>query len=697
MVDVAPGHIALLLYLVLCWNMAWAAKSSSSHSSGNSNSSSGLRTSTQKGVHTQIPTQSTASFVSASTGLAPLPTDVPVVVADPKPYKLNDSMIVRSDLNMNASDGLFYTFNTTANTPIYISLSVCSGPSIPAYNTSNSTLLNHLGRNAAEARQSTLVSMYVSDKWNVPRPGPDSGISSSMTGFAQGGWTDVQLKKGSKDGVWIGVYPPADPRGIDGTYRIQLSASTKAQMENVDNRPMLFYDDSDVHSALLTSFNYTSPAPNISLIVLPTDGEYSLSSITYFNSSFCAVFDTWNKLQDSINALQINSSETSRNTIQVVTRGDEYRRKKGNKSMSSSPEPSLNDTAGLRPPGSNARRGVADPVPMSDLLARGVNVTKRDNDDGGDDADNVPGPQVRKQFLVKTLDPGRNYTAYLVSSQNSSGILSRTLYPSVKFVTKTNRNCRLLYNVPFCPELAYSIPFNPENSIEDAMKVLGEMISANYGNFSATLGTFPCDSDEFGMYSSVTTCADCLRAYQSWLCAVAIPRCTDMIDPAESAASQDGTDLEGLPMPSNTQLHPYVVNRIGKNSSRQSYIDELLSPGDYGELLPCLSTCEMVTRSCPPLLKWKCPKWTVTAERDYGTFADAGTDGLGEDLNGGAGPEGLRYGGAPSRYVAYDAFGHVYCNAMDVDRLLRQASSAARPAPAGALLVAALVAWSMTW
>lgn len=177
-------------------------------------------------VKTQLPTLSTNSHVNASTGLAPQATDVPVVKASNAPYVLHDSLMVRSDLPIKSGSGLFFTFNTTANKPIYISLSLCDGPRIPAYNTSNSTLLDDLHMNENEARQATLVSMYVSDKWSIPRPGPESDLSQSMIGFAQGGWTEVMLAKGSKNGVWIGVYPPRDARGMDGTYRFQLSAST---------------------------------------------------------------------------------------------------------------------------------------------------------------------------------------------------------------------------------------------------------------------------------------------------------------------------------------------------------------------------------------------------------------------------------------------------------------------------------------
>ena len=37
----------------------------------------------------------------------------------------------------------------------------------------------------------------------------------------------------------------------------------------------------------------------------------------------------------------------------------------------------------------------------------------------------------------------------------------------------------------------------------------------------------------------------------------------------------------------------------------------------------------------------------------------------------------MRFGGAYSTYVAQDAFGHVFCNSMQVDRLFRESSSGA--------------------
>lgn len=250
MTAVRTGLPALLLcLLLLLCPLCDAAKSASSSTSSRQNAPSGKsssntttsppsRTNSSAKIKTQIPTMSTA-HLNASTGLAPQPTGVPVVNADKTPYALNDSILVRSDLNLNDKGGLFFTFNTTVNIPIFISLSLCDGPRIPPYNTSDSDVLDELDMNEAEARHSTLVSMHVSDKGSIPRPGPNSNIPSEYRGYAQGGWTEVVLEKGSKNGVWIGVYPPYDARGMAGSYRIQLAASTKgAYATQFTQRPL---------------------------------------------------------------------------------------------------------------------------------------------------------------------------------------------------------------------------------------------------------------------------------------------------------------------------------------------------------------------------------------------------------------------------------------------------------------------------
>ena len=394
----------------------------------------------------------------------------------------------------------------------------------------------------------------------------------------------------------------------------QIVASTRAKMESVDytRRPRL--DDTDQSNALISSFNYTtSSPPNLDVIVLPTVGSGSLSDADYYNSSFCAIADAWANVLERNEHVSISASDTK----------------------------------------------------------RGTEANKLDN--------------TRRQFEISNLDPATNYTVWLfetnTTAQDVAQSVSTTLFPAIKMLTKRSDNCRLVYDVPFCPNVAYSIPVNPSISTSAALSVIEAVVDPQYSNFSATIDTFACGSREFGMYSYVQTCDTCKKSYQDWLCAVAMPRCTDPLqDPeTQSRATQDGTELTGAPTGLNTQLLPYIVNRNGNGTSalksRLPFIDQQLRPGFYGELLPCIYTCYFVERTCPPLIKWGCPIWDITAQRDYGTFADSGAEGIGAAENGGAGKDGMRWGGY-ERYIATDAFGNAYCNSMGVDFLLRESNGA---------------------
>ncbi|RUP42798.1 stretch-activated Ca2+-permeable channel component-domain-containing protein [Jimgerdemannia flammicorona] len=78
------------------------------------------------------------------------------------------------------------------------------------------------------------------------------------------------------------------------------------------------------------------------------------------------------------------------------------------------------------------------------LLTPNVTITKR-------------GPMLgnKQQAYVKGLVPGKNYSAYYVIS-NQAGVGS--ISQPVKFRTKTVANCRLIYNLQFCDQVAYSVP-----------------------------------------------------------------------------------------------------------------------------------------------------------------------------------------------------------------------------------------------
>ncbi|SPO32417.1 related to Calcium influx promoting protein ehs1 [Ustilago trichophora] len=545
---------------------------------------------------------------------------------------LNDSVVARSRIALNATEGAFFNFTLPASAfsqdsksvTVWTSISICSGPAIPPYNTSNITLLESLDKSATQARRSTLASLYISHDSTLQTPGPAnaSSLNSRHIGYALGGWTSIEVdvqqrEENSSETLWMGVWPPADSRNVTpGVYQFQIVASSRAKMESVDytRRPRL--DDTDQSRALVSSFNYTTDSPpTLDAIVLPTFGSNSLPDADYFNSSFCAIADAWFNVLQSNQRVAINSSDTRRGT-------------EANK---------LNDT--------------------------------------------------RRQFEIAGLDAGTNYTVWLVETTEigagSASSYSTTLFPAIKMLTKRSDNCRLVFDVPFCPNVAYSIPLNPSISTDSALSAIEQFVTPQYSNFSLTIDTFPCGDTDFGMYSYVQTCDTCKKSYQDWLCAVAMPRCTDPLsDPeSQSRATQDGTELTGAPTGENTQLLPYIVNRNGNGTnglaSRAPFIDKQMQPGFYGELLPCIYTCYFVERTCPPLIQWACPKWDITAQRDYGTFADSGPEGIGAAENGGAGKDGMRWGGY-QRYIATDAFGNAYCNSMGVDFLLRESNAASR-------------------
>jgi calcium channel MID1 len=556
---------------------------------------------------TGVLSQSSTSIKPSSSTSTTLPA------ATLKPVNLVESVPVHVTLDVNSSvPAQFFLAapfkNTTSS--LFVSASLCSGPSIPPYNISDPDVLSDLQLSYYQASLATLVRMYVSTDPSNTIPGANDLLGKPDDQYLLGGFAQDENTVKDPPGAWITIWPPADTRNVTGTWNFTLTASTEGSPMSLQNQAGISFADSDAQNALLTSFGYpTSNQPNLTLYVLPTPQDPgSLSTSEYFNSSVCAIasaFNTFNTIQDSPS---INSSETQRG------------------------------------------------------------LTKFDPN------------QQRLQFQVSDLQPGTNYTAWLVEygQFGSPAQQSAKIWPAVKFITKTQRNCRLVYDVDFCPQVAYSIPISPSVTTEQALSIINNTVSPNFNNFSATIDTFPCNSTQFGEYSPVQKCSDCKRQYQDWLCAVTMPRCVDRLpssdDMNQTAAVSDPTTMNGIGMEINPQLLPYIMNR--DNNSRQGYIDseDGLDAGTYGELLPCIYTCYFVSRSCPmPLIQWACPVWDISAQSSYGTFADVG-------MNAGAGTDGQKWGG-PAQYIAQDAFGNLFCNSMGTTELLTQigAASAIRP------------------
>ena len=208
-------------------------------------------------------------------------------------------------------------------------------------------------------------------------------------------------------------------------------------------------------------------------------------------------------------------------------------------------------------------------------------------------------------------------------------------------------------------------------STTDLISLYNESLSQSISNFNLTLSTFPCDGalrQKQGQYSRVRTCAQCLAAYTSWLCAIRMPRCTD---------------YDAYPSAANISAEIRTFPRLAANESRTSTLPESAFP--YLEVPPCLDTCHLVQASCPPVINnvFNCPLEGITAEQSYSTpytltepnkklliFQGGGN----QVVQGGDDPSWFQYTMQQTGEVtrAKDRWGNVKCNDMGVINLVNR-------------------------
>lgn len=190
----------------------------------------------------------------------------------------------------------------------------------------------------------------------------------------------------------------------------------------------------------------------------------------------------------------------------------------------------------------------------------------------------------KQQFFLGGLNASTQYNIYLTLSSNVTTNAGTVFSPSMSIKTKTNDNCQLVFDLPFCTETAYAAPANPSvfNSTGLA-SFYDTMASQLYANFSVTMQLYPCNRSSSAQFSLIRNCSTCLVAYKSWLCAVTIPRCADVTD--------DSSYLYERPV----------------NQSRNPQIDQVIQPGPYKEVLPCSELCFGVEQNCPSTLGFQCP------------------------------------------------------------------------------------------
>jgi calcium channel MID1 len=232
-----------------------------------------------------------------------------------------------------------------------------------------------------------------------------------------------------------------------------------------------------------------------------------------------------------------------------------------------------------------------------------------------------PTNDTRQQFMVANLTQDTTYKAYMMQSSGSSTGMTLPItvytktgkccfeiweieneYSNNIIIVSIDSNCRLIYDLPFCNQVAYSVPVSPDSystsDIWNISSAYDQQAAKLFDPFDVALEQFNCETTQ---YSLVRNCTDCYRDYKTWLCAVTIPRCTDSA--SSSDLSQGTDDVKAAP----------AIRDISAGASRNGWIDTAMAPGEWTELLPCIDLCYHVVQSCPPFMQFYCPQGDLAA------------------------------------------------------------------------------------
>lgn len=242
------------------------------------------------------------------------------------------------------------------------------------------------------------------------------------------------------------------------------------------------------------------------------------------------------------------------------------------------------------------------------------------------------GNHLKQQFHLGELNRSSEYWGYLArprnqSSSDTSGILWRPL----QLKTKSDGNCQIIYDLPFCSEVAYAVPSNPTvfGNLND-LTMFYDNLARNWSkNFTYSLQQIQCNASSSAQYSLVRNCDDCAAAYKNWLCAVTIPRCMDYSSDLPYLAERSSKKLFWNATAQGWQEHPRMPvldqaeaddwvsaggwlqnanQSMSKVPSRNIKIDEIVKPGAYKEIRPCKDLCWTLVQSCPSQLGFSCPR-----------------------------------------------------------------------------------------
>ncbi|KAL8705008.1 MAG: hypothetical protein Q9201_001853 [Fulgogasparrea decipioides] len=230
------------------------------------------------------------------------------------------------------------------------------------------------------------------------------------------------------------------------------------------------------------------------------------------------------------------------------------------------------------------------------------------------------GGQPKQLFYVKGLNRSSSYDAIMTLEGPSSNLKiggGGAVWKNTNFATKSDNNCRIIYNLTFCTDVAYAVPFNSNftTDMNQLAITYNEFAQNAYQGFNKSLQQIPCETTPSAQYSLARSCDDCAKAYKTWLCAVTIPRCADFSSPSDlthllprnvrTPFFINGTTVPSEPEGSLFSEKNKSTSYYGK--SRNSMIDDQIKPGPYKEVLPCKDLCYHLTQSCPAALEFACP------------------------------------------------------------------------------------------
>lgn len=168
-------------------------------------------------------------------------------------------------------------------------------------------------------------------------------------------------------------------------------------------------------------------------------------------------------------------------------------------------------------------------------------------------------------------------------------------------------NCNLITDLDFCDDVQWAAPGNTKYNNTELGNLYDNYAKTMYGYFQNAMMQIPCEAPSTQRYSLAANCSNCTVAYKQWLCAVAIPRCEDFstgsnytIPRNVAQAFPNGTFLPDEP-------RQQLMQTLAFNSSRNAFIDEVIAPGPYKEILPCADLCYGVVQGCPAAMGFGCP------------------------------------------------------------------------------------------